>query len=599
MALNTKRERVQVFTLDEAGLTPTVPSVQDHKTAGWIDETDIYKGEIAINLVDELLWTRTDAGIISIDLAGAAVPAGANTQIQFNDAGAFGGDAGLTYDKTTDIFTITNGTQTILNTTTTNGGLELFEATLAVTSTSDTSDNYEGGKFVVTGGGAGIDYSAGDGGLIGLQSTIANIGTGVLTLGLGLTVSINNSSTGTITEADFIRLNPTNTLLAGTFSEVNGMRFGNVSGLGSISDYNAFNFESQWISNSRAIKIEANTYGFIPISTADTGITFASSNLTFATTTLGDINISAIDDINISTVDGQFVLTVPLSDIIFNVSDSGMVVLQNTSLGSTGVNIETYQNSPSPAVNDNVFLLEHYGEDSGSNKTRYGSFSVTATNVTDGDETSKMIWSITKDATFGQAMSLTWITAQGVELELGDGLTEASITSELGSATDLVLYGDRSGGGSSIRLNAGSGGGIELNPHTTSGEVEHGSNQANGAGWKTLIKQISTTNATATTIHSIPVAEGQVVTIVRYLNGIQTNANNRATYGYQSCFFRVAAGNVTEQGSTTRIYEKESNAAWNILFTANIATQSVDLQVVGAAGANINWKDYINYMILS
>ena len=33
------------------------------------------------------------------------VPAGANTQIQFNDGGAFGGDADLTYNKTTNLLT--------------------------------------------------------------------------------------------------------------------------------------------------------------------------------------------------------------------------------------------------------------------------------------------------------------------------------------------------------------------------------------------------------------------------------------------------------------------------------------------------------------
>ena len=30
---------------------------------------------------------------------GAGVIGGADTQVQFNDGGAFGGDAGLTYDK--------------------------------------------------------------------------------------------------------------------------------------------------------------------------------------------------------------------------------------------------------------------------------------------------------------------------------------------------------------------------------------------------------------------------------------------------------------------------------------------------------------------
>lgn len=39
--------------------------------------------------------------------AGGGTPGGSTTQIQFNDASAFGGDAGLTYDKTTDTLTIT------------------------------------------------------------------------------------------------------------------------------------------------------------------------------------------------------------------------------------------------------------------------------------------------------------------------------------------------------------------------------------------------------------------------------------------------------------------------------------------------------------
>jgi hypothetical protein len=38
--------------------------------------------------------------------AGAATPGGADTQVQFNDGGALGGDAGLTYNKTTDKLTV-------------------------------------------------------------------------------------------------------------------------------------------------------------------------------------------------------------------------------------------------------------------------------------------------------------------------------------------------------------------------------------------------------------------------------------------------------------------------------------------------------------
>lgn len=39
---------------------------------------------------------------------GGGTPGGSDTQVQFNDAGAFGGDAGLTYNKTTDVLTAGN-----------------------------------------------------------------------------------------------------------------------------------------------------------------------------------------------------------------------------------------------------------------------------------------------------------------------------------------------------------------------------------------------------------------------------------------------------------------------------------------------------------
>ncbi len=40
---------------------------------------------------------------------GAGTPGGVDTQVQFNDAGAFGGDAGATFNKTTDVLTLAGG----------------------------------------------------------------------------------------------------------------------------------------------------------------------------------------------------------------------------------------------------------------------------------------------------------------------------------------------------------------------------------------------------------------------------------------------------------------------------------------------------------
>lgn len=50
-------------------------------------------------------------GVITIASSGGGggTPGGSTTQVQFNDAGAFGGDADWTYDKTTNVQTIKGG----------------------------------------------------------------------------------------------------------------------------------------------------------------------------------------------------------------------------------------------------------------------------------------------------------------------------------------------------------------------------------------------------------------------------------------------------------------------------------------------------------
>jgi len=50
------------------------------------------------------------AGLLVLDTPAAATtsPGGSTTQVQFNDGGAFGGDSGLTYNKTTDVLSFTN-----------------------------------------------------------------------------------------------------------------------------------------------------------------------------------------------------------------------------------------------------------------------------------------------------------------------------------------------------------------------------------------------------------------------------------------------------------------------------------------------------------
>ena len=73
----------------------------------------------------------------TLSSSAATSPGGSTTQVQFNDAGSFGGDAGLTYDKTTDALTVVGPTQmSELRLKETGGGSDYvgFKAPASVTS---------------------------------------------------------------------------------------------------------------------------------------------------------------------------------------------------------------------------------------------------------------------------------------------------------------------------------------------------------------------------------------------------------------------------------------------------------------------------------
>ena len=76
--------------------------------------------------IDQNTWPNADGsagqvlitdggGTLSWSTLSTGTPGGSTTQVQFNDAGAFGGDAGLTYDKTNDILTVTGNYEGDIN----------------------------------------------------------------------------------------------------------------------------------------------------------------------------------------------------------------------------------------------------------------------------------------------------------------------------------------------------------------------------------------------------------------------------------------------------------------------------------------------------
>ena len=79
-----------------------------------VTETDGSPDVFGVNKIVVSNGTLTDdgAGVVSISTGGGGgSPGGSDTQVQFNDAGSFGGDAGLIFNKTTNKLTVAGETE--------------------------------------------------------------------------------------------------------------------------------------------------------------------------------------------------------------------------------------------------------------------------------------------------------------------------------------------------------------------------------------------------------------------------------------------------------------------------------------------------------
>jgi hypothetical protein len=65
MSCRNETSRLIIKRSKVTGERATVPPNEDHKSGLW-SATDIYKGELFINVVDGVLQTRDDDGIITI-----------------------------------------------------------------------------------------------------------------------------------------------------------------------------------------------------------------------------------------------------------------------------------------------------------------------------------------------------------------------------------------------------------------------------------------------------------------------------------------------------------------------------------------------------
>lgn len=140
--------------------------------------------------------TLTDNGDGSATLAiGGGTPGGSNTQVQFNDSGAFGGDAGLVYNKVSDTLfvpIISSDTSLTLNSAqgqslTINSGNSLGAGVPDIAINAGNGGSGAGGAFNIQAGAGGTNSSG------GAFSITAGAGDGI---GTGGPVNITSGAGG-------------------------------------------------------------------------------------------------------------------------------------------------------------------------------------------------------------------------------------------------------------------------------------------------------------------------------------------------------------------------------------------------------------------
>ena len=97
----------------------------------------IANGELSINFADGIIYYKTSSN--TLGTIKTTQPTGLTTEVQFNDAGSFGSNASLTFDKTTGLLSsnsITTNTSVIKNLTA--GAILITNASNTVISLANT-----------------------------------------------------------------------------------------------------------------------------------------------------------------------------------------------------------------------------------------------------------------------------------------------------------------------------------------------------------------------------------------------------------------------------------------------------------------------------
>ena len=173
-------------------------------------------GDPSVNLVREIrvtngTLTRVSSGVVQLTVTGGSgSPGGLDTQMQFNDGAAFGGDAGLVYNKTTNFLTVTGG------------GITLSTSTI--------------NKLTLTPPATGATLTVADGKTLTVSNTLTFTGTdsASVAFGAGGTAAYSNAA-NTFTVAQTVSLSGVTTGTDGIAITLTG----NANALGQLAGVNS------------------------------------------------------------------------------------------------------------------------------------------------------------------------------------------------------------------------------------------------------------------------------------------------------------------------------------------------------------------------
>lgn len=111
--------------------------------------------------------------------------------------------------------------------------------------------------------------------------------------------------------------------------------------------------------------------------------------------------------------------------------------------------------------------------------------------------------------------------------------------------------------------------------------------------WHIRQSELQTTDATVTALVSIPLVEGEMITITSVINGFQSDFTDALGAQVFMTAYRPSGGNVTQIGE--EVINLNTTSTANVTADVNVSTQSMVISVNGVASETWNWVSTHQY----